>query len=225
MTYNAGCIKCAQRQDTARDVWTVFALLAVRPVSRSSSLFPLLIGPPTPQSVPLASHVKGGGFAGHPLPTHPPGLPAPHPTANGGIPFLPAPSMPSQTPHTPPQPQARHPVRPRRRPGRSLTEKKNVPLHSFPKKARGHSMCSTIVGGGWRLVVGGDWRLAVGNWRLVAVGGGWRRLVAVGSGWRLVVSRRWRLAAVGSGWRLAVGSGWRLAVGGGWRLVVPWGGP
>ena len=56
-------------------------------------------------------------------------------------------------------------------------EKKSVPLHSFPKKARGHSMCSTMVGGGWRLAVGGDWRLAVGNWRLVAVGGGWRLLV------------------------------------------------
>ena len=51
-------------------------------------------------------------------------------------------------------------------------------------------MCSTMVGGGWRLAVGGGWRLAVGNWRLVAVGGGWRRLV---------VGDRW-LVAVGSGW-------------------------
>ena len=67
---------------------------------------------------------------------------------------------------------------------------------SFPKKARGHSMCSTMVGGGWRW--GGGWRLAVGNWRLVAVGGGW--------------------------W-LAVGGGWRLMGVGGWRLVVPWVGP
>ena len=54
----------------------------------------------------------------------------------------------------------------------------------FPKKTRGHSMCSTMVGGAWRLAVGGDWRLAVGNWRLVAVGGGWRRLVV--GGWWLV---------------------------------------
>ena len=58
-------------------------------------------------------------------------------------------------------------------------------------------------------------------WRLVAVGGGWRRLVlgdrwlvAVGSGWQLAVGRRWRLAAVG-GWRLVAVGGWRLvAVGG-----------
>ena len=107
-------------------------------------------------------------------------------------------------------------------PGRSLTEKKKCSGTSFPKKARGHSMCSTMVGGGWRLAVGGGWRLAVGNWRLVAVGGGWRRLVvgdwwlvAVGSGWQLAVGRRWRLAAVGGGWwRLAVDGSWRLAVGG-----------
>ena len=106
-------------------------------------------------------------------------------------------------------------------PGRSLTEKKNCSRTSFPKKARGHSMCSTMVGRGWRLTVGGGWRLAVGNWRLVAVGGGWRRLmvgdwwlVAVGSGWQLAVGRRWRLAAVG-GWRLVAVGGWRLvAVGG-----------
>ena len=48
-------------------------------------------------------------------------------------------------------------------------KKKQCSGTSFPQKARGHSMCSTMVGGGWRL--------AVGNWRLVAVGGGWRRLV------------------------------------------------
>ena len=80
-------------------------------------------------------------------------------------------------------------------------------------------MCSTMIGGGWRL--------AVGNWWLVAVGGGWRRLVvgdwwlviggwwlvAVGSGWQLAVGRRWRLAAVG-GWQLVAVGGWRLAVGG-----------
>ena len=122
-------------------------------------------------------------------------------------------------PRAPPQGPACHGARP----GRSLTEKKKCSGTSFPKKARGHSMCSTMVGGGWRLAVGGSWRLAVGNWRLVAVGGGWRRLVvgdwwlvAVGSGWQLVVGRRWRLAAVG---------GWRLVGVGGWRLVVPWGGP
>ena len=103
-------------------------------------------------------------------------------------------------------------------------------MFRFPKKARGHSMCSTMVGGSWRLAVGGSWRLAVGNWRLVAVGGGWRRLVAggwwleaVGSGWQLAVGRRWRLAAVG-GWRLVAVGGWRLvAVDGSWRLAV--GGP
>ena len=39
------------------------------------------------------------------------------------------------------------------------------------------TMCSTMVGGGWRLAVGGGWRLA-------AVGG-WRRLVV--GGWRLVM--------------------------------------
>ena len=97
-----------------------------------------------------------------------------------------------------------------------LNGKKKV--FRFPKKARGHSMCSTMVGGSWRLAVGSGWRLAVGNWRLVAVGGGWRRLVAggwwleaVGSGWQLAVGRRWRLAAVG---------GWRLVAVGGWRLVA-----
>ena len=83
-------------------------------------------------------------------------------------------------------------------------EKKSVPLHSFPKKSpRAHHV------------------LAVGGWRLVAVGGGWRRLVvgdwwlmAVGSGWRLAVGRRWRFAAVGGWWRLAVGGSWWLAVDG-----------
>ena len=82
-------------------------------------------------------------------------------------------------------------------------KKKSVPVPVFQKKARGHSMCSTMVGGGWRLAVGG-WRLAVGNWRLVAVG----------SGWQLLVGRRWRLVAVGS-WRLVAVGGWQLvAVGG-----------
>ena len=52
------------------------------------------------------------------------------------------------------------------RPGRSLTGKKKVLRHTvFPKKARGHSMCSTMVGGGRRLAVGGGW------WWLAAVGG------------------------------------------------------
>ena len=60
--------------------------------------------------------------------------------------------------------------------------KKKVPLHSFPKKLYGHSMCSTMVGGGWQLAVGR-------TWQLVAVGGGWQRLV-VGDWW---------LVAVGSG--------------------------
>ena len=58
--------------------------------------------------------------------------------------------------------------------GRSLMEKrkrKKVPLHSFPKKARRHTMC---------------WRWAVGDWQLAT--GGWWQLVAVGGGrWRLVV--------------------------------------
>ena len=87
-------------------------------------------------------------------------------------------------------------------------KKKSCPGTSFPKKARGHSMCSTMVGGGWRLAVGGGWRLAVGNWWLVAVGGGWRRLV-VGDWW---------LVAVGSGWQLVVGRRWRLVVGCWWSL-------
>ena len=82
-------------------------------------------------------------------------------------------------------------------------EKKKCSGTSFPKKARGHSMCSTMVGGGWWLVIIGWWRLAVvGSWRLVAAGG-WRRLV-VGGWWRLVVGGWWRLAVDGSWW-LAVG--------------------
>ena len=56
--------------------------------------------------------------------------------------------------------------------GRSLTGKKSFPLHSFPKKVCGQTMC-------WRWAVG-SWHLAVGDWRLVAVGGGWWRLVVVG---------------------------------------------
>ena len=59
--------------------------------------------------------------------------------------------------------------------------KKKCSGTSFPKKARGHSMCSTMAGGGWRLAVGGWRRLAVGSWQLV-VGGGWCWLAAVG-GW------------------------------------------
>ena len=55
-----------------------------------------------------------------------------------------------------------------------LNGKKNCSGTSFPKKARGHSMCSTMVGGGWRLAVGGGWRLATGGWwQLAVVGGGW----------------------------------------------------
>ena len=95
--------------------------------------------------------------------------------------------------------------------GRAVrTGKKKCSGTSFPKKARGHSMCSTMVGGSWRLAVGGGWRLAVGSWRLVAVGGGW---------W-LVVGGWWRLAVVGS-WRLVAAGGWRrLVAGGWWRLVA-----
>ena len=90
-------------------------------------------------------------------------------------------------------------------PGRSLTGKKKFSGSSFPKKARGHLMCSTMVGGGWRLVaVGGGWRLAVGNWWLVAVGGGWRQLVVVD-------------------WWLVVGGGWQWLVVGGWAVGGPLG--
>ena len=80
--------------------------------------------------------------------------------------------------------------------------KEKVLRNEHSQKSLRQSMCSTMVGGGWRLAVGG-WRLATGGrWRLVVVGGGWPWL-AVG-GWR----------------RLVVGGRWRLAVGGGWRLVA-----
>ena len=57
--------------------------------------------------------------------------------------------------------------------GRSLTEKKKCSRTSFPKKARGHSMCSTMVGDSWRLAAVGGRQLAVGGswWWLAAVGG------------------------------------------------------
>ena len=55
---------------------------------------------------------------------------------------------------------------------RGVLNGKKKKMFRFPTKTRGHSMCSTMVGGSWRLAVGGSWRLAVGNWRLVAVGGG-----------------------------------------------------
>ena len=74
----------------------------------------------------------------------------------------------------------------------------------FPKKPAG-TLC---VGGGW---------LAVGDWRLVAVGGGWRRLV-LGDWWLMAV-------AVVGGWRWVVAGGWRLVAVGGWQLMVPWVGP
>ena len=110
----------------------------------------------------------------------------------------------------------------------SLTEKKEK-VFRFPKKACGHSMCSTMVGGSWRLAVGG-WQLATGGWwRLVGVGsgwwlavGGWRRLAVVGS-WRWVAAGGWRRLVVGGWWRLVVGGWWRLACDGSWRLAV--GGP
>ena len=73
-------------------------------------------------------------------------------------------------------------------PGRSLTGKKKVFRYTvFPKKPA-DTPCVQ------------PWLVSVGGWRLVAVGGGWRRLV------------------VGDWWLVAVGSGWRLAVGrcGGW---------
>ena len=74
-------------------------------------------------------------------------------------------------------------------------EKNSVLVHSFPKKARGQTMC---------------WRWEVGGWRLVAVGGGW---------WWLLVGDWW-LMAVGNGWRLAVGHRWWSAAVGGWWLAV-----
>ena len=89
--------------------------------------------------------------------------------------------------------------------------------NQLAQKARGHSMCSTMVGGGWRLAVGGGWQLAVGNSWLVAAGGGWRRLV-VGDWW-LVVGGGWQWLEVGDWSPLAVGGGWWLAVGGRWWLV------
>ena len=110
--------------------------------------------------------------------------------------------------------------------------KKSVPLLVFPKRPAG-TPCAQP-----GLVAVNGWRLAVGNWRLVAVGGGWRQLVvgdwwlvAVGSGWRLVAVGGWRLVAasrwrrlvVGGWWRLVVGGWWRLAVDGSWQLAV--GGP
>ena len=104
---------------------------------------------------------------------------------------------------------------------RGVLNRKKKKVFRFPKKARGHSMCSTMVGGGWRL--------AVGNWRLVAVGGGWQRLVAGGwwleavGSWRLVAAGGWRRLVAGGWWRLVVGGWWRLAVDGSWRLAV--GGP
>ena len=61
-----------------------------------------------------------------------------------------------------------------------LNRKQKVPLHSFPKKARRHTMCWRLVAvGGWGLVVDGGWQLAVGRrWRLAV--GGWWRLAADG---------------------------------------------
>ena len=89
-------------------------------------------------------------------------------------------------------------------------------------------MCSTMVGGGWRLAVG-SWQLAVGGgwWRLVVVGdgrwlviGGWWRLVVVGT-WRLVADGGWQRLVAGGWWRLVVGvGGWRLMAVGGWRQLA-----
>ena len=90
-------------------------------------------------------------------------------------------------------------------------EKKSVPKQFCKKTA-----CSSYVQ---------PWLVAIGGWRLVAVGGGWRRFgwrLVVG-GWWLAAGGWWRLAAVGD-WQLVVGGGWRLAVGGSRRLAVaPWG--
>ena len=83
-------------------------------------------------------------------------------------------------------------------------------------------MCSTMVGGGWRLAAIGGWQLATGGWwQLVVVGCGW--WLVIGGWWRLVVVGGWRLVAAGGWGQLVVGSQWRLAVGGSWRLAV--GGP
>ena len=110
-----------------------------------------------------------------------------------------------------------------------LNGKKKVFRNQFSQKNRGHSMCSTMVGGCWLLAVGG-WQLATGGWwRLVVVGGGWWlviggwwQLAVVGS-WRLVAAGGWRRLVAGGWWRLVVGGWWRLAVDGSWRLAV--GGP
>ena len=120
-------------------------------------------------------------------------------------------------------------------PGLSLTQKKKKkksrPEPGNFKRARGHSMCSTMVVavGGWRLAAVGGWQLATGGWwRLVVVGGGWWlavggwRQLAVGN-WRLVAAGGWRRLVAGGWWRLVVGGWWRLAVDGSWRLAV--GGP
>ena len=111
-------------------------------------------------------------------------------------------------------------------------KKKSRPEPGNFKRARGHSMCSTMVVavGGWRLAAVGGWQLATGGWwRLVVVGGGWwlavggwRQLAVVGS-WRLVAAGGWRRLVAGGWWRLVVGGWWRLAVDGSWRLAV--GGP
>ena len=102
------------------------------------------------------------------------------------------------------------------RQARGVLKMKKFLKGSFAKRPRA-VICSTMVGGDWRLAVGGDWRLAVGDWRLVAVGGGWRRLV-VGDWWLVAVGNGWRLAAVGGWWLRAVGSWWRLVNGGSWSL-------
>ena len=92
-------------------------------------------------------------------------------------------------------------------------KKKHRPEPGNFKRARGHSMCSTMVVAlcGRRLAAVGGWQLATGGWwRLVVFGGGW--WLAVG-GWR-------QLAVVGS-WRLVAAGGWRrLVAGGWWRLVA-----
>ena len=121
------------------------------------------------------------------------------------------------------------------RTGLSLTQKEKKKSRPEPgnfKRARGHSMCSTMVVavGGWRLAACGGWQLATGGWwRLVVVGGGWwlavggwRQLAVVGS-WRLVAAGGWRRLVAGGWWRLVVGGWWRLVVDGSWRLAV--GGP
>ena len=110
--------------------------------------------------------------------------------------------------------QSLHPTPLHAPPGLSLTQKKKKkksrPEPGNFKRARGHSMCSTMVVavGGWRLATGGWWRLVVvgGGWWLAV--GGWRQLAVVGS-WRLVAAGGWSPLAVGGGWWLAVG-GWRL---------------